>query len=146
MKTAALISAVLGLASLVAAQTLKSGTGGAPILNFSLPHFTPEGNRAWLIRGSEARATTRDEIQVTALNMTVFRGDAAGTIDTILLSSDATVRPDDQVVTGTGSIRVINDEFEAAGTGWRYSHGEKKVSIERNARITFRAELGNLLQ
>lgn len=142
-------SYLLGLLVLVVAataQTRKSSTSDAPILNFSLPSFTPEGNRAWLIRGSEARAASPQEIHVTSLNMTVFRGDEAGTIDTIMLSADATVRPDAQVVTGKGAIRVINDEFEASGAGWSYDHAEKKVSIERNVRVTFRAELSNLLQ
>jgi hypothetical protein len=147
VKKLVLILAVSAAFVAADAQTRKSGTGGAPVLNFSLPGFTPEGNRAWLIRGSEARAATREEIYVTALNMTIFQGDAAGTIDTIFLSADATVRPDDQVVTGNGIVRVINDEFEAAGTGFhfRYAEKEKKVSIDRNVRVTFRAELGNLL-
>lgn len=146
MKFAALIFSLLLVAPAIPAQTSNSGTGGAPILNFSLPHFSPEGNRAWLIRGAEARAADREEIHVTGLNMTVFRGDAKGTIDTIILSADATVRPEEEIVTGAGALRVINDEFEASGTGWSYHHREKKVSIDRNVRVTFRAELSNLLQ
>lgn len=118
----------------------------APIVNFRLPTFTPEGYRAWLVRGSEARMISKSEIDVRELTMTVFTGDATDRITTILLSPEARVFPTTQTVSGPSTIRVIDDEFEATGAQWRYDHREKRVSIAKNVRVTFRAELKDLLQ
>jgi LPS export ABC transporter protein LptC len=117
-----------------------------PVINFRLPMFTPEGYRAWLVRGTEARFTARNQIDLTGLTLTIFTGQADDRIETMILSPSARVQPDEQVVTGDGTIRVINDQFEASGTGWRFVHKEKKVSIRRNVRVTFRAEFKDLLK
>ncbi len=117
-----------------------------PVINFRLPMFTPDGFRAWLVRGSEARFTARNQIDITELTLTIFTGRADDKIETMILSPAARVQPDEQIVTGDGTIRVINDQFEAAGTGWRFAHKEKKVSINKNVRVTFRAEFKDLLK
>ena len=129
----------------VAAATTQVSTD-KPVINFRLPMFTPDGHRAWLVRGTEARFTAANQIDLTGLTLTIFTGQADDRIETMILSPDARVRPDEQVVTGDGTIRVINDQFEAAGTGWRFAHREKKVSINKNVRVTFRAEFKDLLK
>ena len=136
----------LFLAAPLCAQISTQISPNAPIVNFRLPTFTPEGYRAWLVRGSEARLISRNEIEVRELTMTVFTGDASDRIATMLLSPEARVFPATQTVTGDSTIRVIDDEFEATGARWRYDHREKKVSIAQNVRVTFRAELKDLLQ
>ena len=64
----------------------------------------------------------------------------------MILSPTAEVLPNESVVTGPGTIRVINDDFEATGTGWRYLHKEKRVLINRDVHVTFNAELKNFLK
>jgi lipopolysaccharide export system protein LptC len=119
----------------------------APIVNFRLPTYTtPGGYRAWLVRGSEARVLGPNAIDVRELTLTIFTGDARDRIETMILSPAARVAPDDQVATGEESIRVINDDFEATGTGWRYDHKEKKVSITRQVRVVLHGELKGLLK
>ena len=117
-----------------------------PIINFRLPTFTPDGYRSWLVRGSEARFTARNQIDITELTLTIFSGTADDRIETMILSPVARVLPDEALVTGSGTIRVINDEFEASGTDWRYVHKEKRVSINQNVHVTFRAELTDILK
>lgn len=128
------------------AQTSTSISGSAPVINFRLPTFTPDGHRSWLIRGSEARFANPKEIDVKQLTLTVFSGDNADHIETLLLSPSAKVRPEQQVATGDDAIRVINDHFEASGAVWRYEHREKRVSIAKNVRVVFRAELKDFLK
>lgn len=142
---AALLATLLFAAPLPA-QVATEISPDAPIVNFRLPTFTPEGYRAWLVRGSEARMLSKAEIEVRELTMTVFSGNETDRIQTMLLSPQARVFPQPQVVTGDRSIRVIDDQFEATGESWRYEHREKRVSIAKNVRVTFRAELKNLLQ
>lgn len=117
-----------------------------PIVNFRLPTFNPAGFRQWLVRGSEARIHDRNDIAINGLTLTVFSGNAADRIETMLLSPVARVAPEDQVISGPGTIRVIDDEFEASGSDWRYAHQDRFISINQNVRVTFRAELKNLLQ
>lgn len=142
----AALLAALFLAAPLRAQVATEISPDAPIVNFRLPTFTPEGYRAWLVRGSEARMLSKAEIEVRELTMTVFSGNETDRIQTMLLSPQARVFPQPQVVTGDRSIRVIDDQFEATGESWRYEHREKRVSIAKNVRVTFRAELKNLLQ
>ena len=133
-------------AVLAPAQTTTRIATDAPIVNFRLPTFTPEGFRQWLVRGTEARLMSAKEIDIRELTLTVFSGDAQDRIDTMILSPNAKVLTDTQVVSGTGAIRVIRDDLEATGTLWTYDHREKRVSMQQKVRVTFRAELKNFLQ
>jgi hypothetical protein len=128
------------------AQVATRVSSDAPIVNFRLPTFTDEGFRAWLVRGSEARMISTREIDVRELTLTVFTGDAQERIETMILSPVARVFPEQQTVAGLETIRVIDDRFEATGADWRYEHQEKRVFINRNVRVTFRAQLKDLLQ
>lgn len=140
------LALLLAAAAPLSAQVSTRVSADAPIVNFRLPTFTDGGHRAWLVRGSEARLISSKEIDVTELTMTVFTGDATERITTMLLSPLARLLPEEQVVFGPGAIRVIDDEFEASGEDWRYDHREKRVSIKKNVRVAFRAQLRNLLQ
>lgn len=117
-----------------------------PVINFRLPTFTPDGYRSWLVRGSEARFVSQNQIDVKELTLSIFTGNADDRVETMILSPAARVQPADAVVAGTSTIRVINDEFEATGSDWRYTHKEKRVSIAKNVHVTFRAELKDFLK
>jgi hypothetical protein len=132
------------------AAALAQGTSIStekPIVNFRLPAFTPEGNRAWLVRGSEARYAGPNEIGIKELTLSIFAAKSAEEkVDTLILSPLAVVHPADAVITGPEGIRVLSDQFEASGSGWRYAHKDKKVSIAKNVRVAFRAEFKDFLK
>ncbi len=117
-----------------------------PIVNFRLPDFTPEGYRSWLVRGTEARYATEGLVDIKELNLTIFTGLADERVETLILSPAAQVRLQDQQVGGPETIRVINDRFEASGSGWSYDHREKKVSIARNVRVILHTQLNDILK
>ena len=135
-----LVPAVAALAANTQVSTDK------PVINFRLPAFTPEGHRAWLVRGSEARFVGENQIDVKELTLSVFSGRPDGKVDTLILSPVAVVHPADAVITGPSTIRVINDQFEASGSDWRYAHADKRVSIAKHVRVTFRAEFKDFLK
>src|SRR5258708_7748559 len=85
------------------AAALAAGTEIAtdkPIINFRLPEFTPEGNRSWLVRGSEARYATQGQVNITGLNLSIFTGLPDGKVETLILSPAAQVRYTDMVAQG----------------------------------------------
>ena len=135
---------LLPVAAALAATTQVSSE--KPVINFSTTTWTADNHRAWLLRASEARRSG-DQIEVKELTLSIFPGKADDEkVETLILSPTATVRPDDSVVTGKDSIRVINDQFEAAGSDWRYEHKERRVSINQNVRVIFRAEFKDILK
>ena len=117
-----------------------------PIVNFRLPMFTPDGYRAWLVRGSEARYASGNRIDIKDLVLSVFSGRADEKVDTLILSPGALVNPGDSLITGPATIRVISNQFEASGLDWSYAHKDKKVSIAKNVRVSFRAEFKDFLK
>jgi hypothetical protein len=121
-------------------------TPGAPVVNFSAPTFTTEGYRSWLLRGSEGRFVSQNEITVTNLSLTVFTGDPSNRVDSVFLSPAATARLNAGQVRGPGRVRLINDDLEATGEDWTYDHRQKKVSIRKNVRVVFHAQLQSILR
>ena len=134
---------------LAAGTALASSTRIAtdkPIVNFRLPDFTPEGHRSWLVRGTEARYANEGIVEIKELNLTIFTGRADEKVETLILSPAAQVRLNERQVSGPESIRIINDRFEASGSGWSYDHAEKKVSIARNVRVILHTQLNDILK
>lgn len=142
--TALTLTFTLTFSSLAQSPTRLSPE--SPILNWRLPLFTADGSRREaLVRGSEARLADRN-VDIKDLTLHLYARDDANQVETILVSPTARVLTEERVVVGDGVIRVINDQFEASGTGWRYEHEAKKVSLQRNVRVTFRAQIDALLK
>jgi hypothetical protein len=118
----------------------------APAINWVLPIFTDkEGYRSMTLRGSEVRSVSGN-IAVTDLSITIFSGDAASSIDSILLSPSAVFLPKANQAGGEKSVRFIRDDIEVTGVGWTYDHTSKKVSLQHDVRVTFRAQLNDILK
>jgi hypothetical protein len=118
----------------------------APAVNWVLPIFTDkEGYRSMTLRGSEVRPTGKS-IAVTDLSITIFSGDAAAKVDSILLSREAQFFPKENRATGENAVRYIRGDIEVTGVGWNYDHTAKKVSLRQNVRVTFAAQLNDILK
>ncbi len=119
----------------------------APALNWVLPIFTDrEGYRSMTLRGSAVRPSGNGSIAVVDLNITIFSGEAAPKVDSILLSPAATFFPKESRASGEKAIRFIQDTIEVTGADWTYDHAAKKVSINRDVRVTFGAQLNDILK
>lgn len=121
-------------------------TANAPIVNFRVPTFTREGFRSWLLSGSEGHYVNANQLDITDLNLTVFDGTAANRVESVFLSPSATALVDVGQVRGPDRLRLITDDFEATGEDWRYDHRAKKVSIYKNVRVVFHAQLKDMLR
>jgi hypothetical protein len=128
------------------AATPPGGDAAAPAVNWVLPIFTDkEGYRSMTLRGSEVRPDGR-RIVVTDLSITIFSGDAASQVDSMLLSQSAVFSPKENMASGDKSVRFIRDDIEVTGVGWTYDHATKKVTLKENVRVTFRAQLNDILK
>lgn len=118
----------------------------SPAVNWVLPIFTDkEGFRSMTLRGSEVRPVGRS-IAVTDLMITIFSGDASSQVDSMLLSPAAVFSPKENRAGGDKSVRFIRDDIEVTGLGWTYDHAAKKVSLQQEVRVTFRAQLNDILK
>ncbi len=151
MKISLLFLALLPLGSTraqapAAVSSGTTGTTGAPALNWVLPIFTDkEGFRAMTLRGTEVRPIGKT-IAVTDLSITIFSGDAKAQVDSMLLSPAAVFSPKENRASGDKSVRFIRDDVEVTGLGWTYDHAARKVSLRENVRVTFRAQLNDILK
>jgi hypothetical protein len=121
-------------------------TADAPVINFRVPTFTREGFRSWLLSGAEGHYVNANQLDVTNLNLTVFDGTAANRVESVFLSPSATALINAGQVRGQDRLRLITDDFEATGEDWRYDHRVKKVSIRKNVRVVFHAQLKDMLR
>ncbi len=129
------------------AAPASSAPVAVPAKNWILPLFTAkDGFRSMTLRGSEVRPVSPARIDVTDLSITVFSGDAAAHVETILLSPAAIFFPKEKRASGDKSVRLIRDDIEVTGEGWTYDHHGKKVSFARNVRVVFRAQLNDILK
>jgi hypothetical protein len=118
----------------------------APARNWVLPVFTKEGYRSMTARGSEARVLPNRQFQVVDLNLTLFSGDPAATVETVILSPEATFVPDAKTAHGEKNVRFIRDEVEASGIRWTYRENNRKISLDGDVHVTFHAEIKDLLK
>lgn len=136
-----------GLRSIGAAEEhTTSFTVDAPVTNFRVPTFTPDGFRSWLLCGAQGIYVNASELDVVDLNLTVFSGDATSKVEKVLLSPAAVALIGENRVRGPSTLRLITDDLEATGEDWTYDHRQKKVSIHRNVRVVFHARLNDILR
>jgi hypothetical protein len=126
----------------VAAQALPD----SPAVNWVLPIFSDkEGHRLMKLQGTEVRPVD-GRIAITNLMITTFTGDSRAAVDSILLSPRAVFSPQNHTARGEQTVRFIQDDVEVTGTRWAYDHAAKKVSLEGDVRVTFRARITDILR
>ena len=131
--------------SRAAGERPTSLTANAPVINFRVPTFNGE-YRSWLLCGSKGVYVDDNRLDIVDLNLTVFSGDASNRVESVFLSPEAVALLSESRVRGPGPVRLITDDFEATGEDWLYDHREKKVSIHRNVRVVFHAQLNDILR
>lgn len=129
-------------ASLARAQFLPT----VPVVDFRLPMFdATTGHKTWEVRGSEGRYIDENHIEISALNLKVFAGDEAATLETEITSPTATVQPRDRLVFGPGQLRIVGTGYELFGDDWTYEGKRKTIVIRRGVVVTFADDIGRLL-
>lgn len=141
-----LLLALAGAAVAAAAAPSPRLLAPTPARNYTLSLFSDQGYHHMHVRGASADLRNPARIGLNDLTLTVFSGDAARKIDTIILSPEAVLVPETQQIGGPAGVRLIRDDLELTGQDWHYDHAAKKILIRRSARIVFQAELADLLK
>jgi hypothetical protein len=153
-----LLSAAIAPAAEPAANTEKSPTkpatktradqirAAAPIKNFRLPTFTPEGYRESMLRAGEATIPDPEHISVRDMELTLFTRTAEGNIDARIVAPSASFLTRERVVRGDDTVLLERADLTVTGADWSYDHKAQKLVISRAAHIIFRAPIGNLIK
>ena len=73
------------------------------------------------LRGTEARTFSAERIDIIDLNITTFNGDATAKVDSILLCRElASFFPNEKIVRGESTVRLMRDDLEITGEQWTY--------------------------
>lgn len=134
------------LLATVAASAHAQSIATAPIINFKLPTFTPEGYRSMLLHGGEAVIPNAQRIEVKDMHLTLFSKKRDEKVTTIFVSTNAVFHPQRQYAEGEKGVRVIRDEVEASGDKWSYDHKTERIVIDGNVHVTFRDKLSDILK
>lgn len=143
MKTTA---RALLLSIVIAVAAHAQMTPDAPIKNFKLPMFNNAGVKVWDLRGEEAKYVSQDQVDLFTMHLKVFKNDGSGAVQLEIESPHATVYADQHLVTGSDSIRVLNDDFEITGRNYTWRGREQSVTINENVRVVFKAPLQDMLK
>ena len=138
----------LRLLSLLVCCTVPAAIAAAPLaVNWSSNIFTKDNYRSMSVRGAKASfPSSNSEVEVVDFDLTVFSGDAARKIETVIRAPAATFLPRQNLARGETGVRLIRDDLEASGVHWTYDHAQKKVSLTGRVQIVFNAEFKNLLK
>lgn len=148
----ALTFLLLALSPLLSLAQPAGVTANEPVINFKLPGLNDDGIRTSLLRGNEARYINANQIDLVAMQYTLFVEDGSNKVDTTLLAPTASVFLGGKhyKVQGSEGVRIIRDELDLIGTRWTYETDQKKnrhIVLENNVRVVFRSlHLGNILK
>ena len=98
-----------------------------------------------LLQGTGALVGS-NRVELTGMNLSIFTGDRRNLVETIILSPVAVADLETDVISGKETVRFIRDDIEITGSDWRYDHRQKKVSIARQSRVVFQAQMPDLLK
>ncbi|HEY1848795.1 MAG TPA: hypothetical protein VGG37_06300 [Opitutaceae bacterium] len=134
-------------AVLFAAAAFAQDANLAPAAHgWTLPLFTKEGYRQMTLRGDEIQQVSANRVDITGMTVTVFSGDAAAKVDSVLMSPAATFLTGERIAKGDGPVRLVRDDIEVSGKGWTYLYDQKKVLILSHAHVVFHASLPDILK
>lgn len=143
MKAAVLLSLLLP----VAAAAQPAVTTESRVEKFSLPFFDNQGKRTALLRGEAAKSLTATEFTIEGLHFSHFVPAGETRPETVLLSplANVVIRQRTPVISGPDFVRLVRSDIEASGEDWTYDHAAKKLTLRRNVKVVYAAELKGFL-
>ncbi|HQU08530.1 MAG: hypothetical protein B7X06_00415 [Verrucomicrobia bacterium 21-51-4] len=129
----------------------------APVSDFKLPMFGPDGYKTWELLGKQGKALAANEIEVQGMVLKVYSGDAAMSLEATLESPLAYVFPREHRATGPGYLHIVGPGFTVLGRNWSWkslpSEAEKGgglghsawIELHEEVRVTFKERLPEVL-
>lgn len=136
----------------IAAGGAKNIFANTPFKSPSYPGFNDAGQRTYLIAGEQGVIVSLSpwRVDIRGLSFTQYPGDGSVTVQTAITatSATATIEEDNKNprITGRENVRLVHaNELDATGEDWAYDHEAQKLTINKNARITYKSPLKNIL-
>lgn len=135
--TALLLLAAGHVSSLLAQRMAPD----APVKNFKLPSFGPDGYRQWDLEGREGRYVSEQEIEILGLRLRTWSGDQSLVQVLEITSPDARIFPSQNRAVGSGLIHIVGPGYTVFGVGWDWNGETNAIAVEREVRVTFLEDL-----
>lgn len=118
-----------------------------PVQNFRVPRFDDStGFVKWVLRGESGRYVSDEEFHITQMLLRVYTGDQAVAVTAEIASPQAVMLPDESRAFGSGEISVTGPSYQINGSDWSWQGEERLIEVRQQARVTFRQDLGYLIQ
>ncbi len=153
-----LVAISLALSSLALAAAEDSATSAAiplgrweasaPLRDFALPQFAPEGHREWLLRGREAVFEAESQqVRVVGLFLDIFRADQPALPIFQVASTLAVIDPIRRQAQSDAFLQVLASDgsFRLAGRGWQWEAPAARLTVKSEVRVVFALDLAAVL-
>lgn len=120
----------------------------APVENFKLPMFGEDGYKAWDLQGDEGRYVSPEELEVVKMTLRLYATGDPIEPQTVITSPDATIYPQKSEASGPGTIFITErgGAFSIFGRDWIWNGQTDTITINQDAKVTFRESLGSIIQ
>jgi len=120
----------------------------APVRDFMLPMFGPDGYKIWDLQGAEGIYVDQHQIDVHDMKLRTWTGREPLQLDMTIESVYASIFPEENRAQGEDYIFIVqaHGNYSIIGRSWRWSGDERKIIIHADARVTFRQSIGDILQ
>ena len=136
--------ALIGVAALGVSfcpSALSQMRPDAPLEDFSLPRFGETGYKVWELRGTRGHYLSDTRSAIDGLDLRLFAGDAALTLETRILSPRAEIDLELGSAFGDSSLFVTGPAFEITGFDWEWENPTKTLRVNERARVIFNQEI-----
>lgn len=123
-------------------------TPDAPVKNFKLPMFGPDGYKIWDLRGREGRYVSAEQIDVVGMILRTWGGGEAQQLELTIESTQASINPKANSAAGSDYIyiREAGNNYSIVGRKWTWEGKTDRITVSEEVRVTFNQSLGGVLK
>lgn len=132
-----LACAVAGLCPAAQDNSLTRFEAKAPVNDFSLPMFGPDGYKTWDLSGKQGRYVNQNQIDIDGLKLRLFSGDEKGRVEVVIESPKAEVDPKAGKASGPDFLYVNGPGYSVTGRDWFWNEKTKYLEIKKDVQVTF---------
>lgn len=137
------LSLLLATATAGLSVTIESS---APIINFQIPRFSPEGKQILLLKGAKGWRFSDGHYEIQDMFLHYFGTPKETGPATILKSGLARFHPDKQQAEGEKGVEIHRGDIDMWGDRWTYDNNARKVVIDGHVKVIFPSQVGDLIK
>ncbi len=118
----------------------------APVIDFKLPFFAESGYKEWELSGREGRYLGNERLFVLLISIRIFSGKADRSLQSIIISPDATIDMQAKKATGSSALRMRGSNYRISGSDWIWLGKENRIIVRKDARVEFNESLKAILR